>query len=126
MNCYRHADATAVGFCKFCGKGVCHACARDTRAGLSCSEVCEKHTEEALQMHERALVVYGIGETATRGLPTQVYGLILFAAGFGGYAIYDKLFDKGWLTGFFGFFSFIFLLGAMMTWWKFRKHRINV
>jgi hypothetical protein len=42
MNCFNHRTSPAVGICKFCGKGVCQACAADTGHGLACRDTCEE------------------------------------------------------------------------------------
>ncbi|HEY4221080.1 MAG TPA: hypothetical protein VGO62_07050 [Myxococcota bacterium] len=36
-----HSDADAVGVCRACGKGLCHACAVDMGSGLACASSCE-------------------------------------------------------------------------------------
>lgn len=113
MECFTHRDEPAVGFCKYCAKGLCRQCARDTDVGLVCSEACESQVRDLHQISRRALKVYGIGDNPTRGVPTQVAALALFAAGFGGFALYDNFFDQGQMVYFFGFFGVIFALGAL-------------
>ena len=41
MDCFLHAGVAAVGACKSCGKGICHACAADLGDGLACRNRCE-------------------------------------------------------------------------------------
>lgn len=36
MNCFNHPDVVALGTCKACAKGLCHACFVDLGHGLSC------------------------------------------------------------------------------------------
>lgn len=36
MNCFNHPNTVALGTCKACGKGLCHACVVDMGHGLSC------------------------------------------------------------------------------------------
>jgi hypothetical protein len=37
MNCYNHPETSAVGMCVSCNKGICKACADDTKNDLTCS-----------------------------------------------------------------------------------------
>ncbi len=36
MKCFYHAEADAIGLCKFCQRGLCHACAEQRPSGLAC------------------------------------------------------------------------------------------
>lgn len=38
MNCYLHPDATAVAFCRFCGRPVCTECQRPVAGTVYCPE----------------------------------------------------------------------------------------
>lgn len=45
MNCYIHGSVSAVGVCKSCMKGLCHECAQEVEASLSCKGHCEGRVE---------------------------------------------------------------------------------
>ena len=45
MNCYIHGDIGAVGVCKSCMKGLCHECAQEVDASLSCKGSCEQRVK---------------------------------------------------------------------------------
>lgn len=38
MKCATHVDVDASGFCRNCGKPLCHECARDVRGALYCED----------------------------------------------------------------------------------------
>jgi len=38
MKCATHVDVDATGFCRNCGKPLCHECARDVRGALYCED----------------------------------------------------------------------------------------
>ena len=61
MNCYIHRATTALGICRACGKAVCEACARDTGAGLACSDPCAKEIEASQKVVEITRRAYGVG-----------------------------------------------------------------
>jgi hypothetical protein len=42
MKCFRHPGNEAVGICKYCGKGMCTECSRDTGVGVVCTPQCEE------------------------------------------------------------------------------------
>ena len=126
MECFTHSGTQAVGFCKYCGKGVCRQCAHDTDVGLVCSQAHEEEVRLSDTLTKHAAKVYAIGDNASNSLPTQVWGSLLFALGFLGFGVYDFFTARTPLSGFFAFFGLVFLLGAFIAWWKFRQHRINV
>src|SRR5579864_5759982 len=43
MNCANHADASAVAYCRTCGKPLCSACSRDVRGVMYCEECLAAH-----------------------------------------------------------------------------------
>lgn len=50
MECFAHENASAVGICKSCGKGVCRACALPVERGLACSPGCQPIAAELAQV----------------------------------------------------------------------------
>ena len=40
MNCYNHAETSAVGICKHCSKALCHECMTDTGV-VACRSACK-------------------------------------------------------------------------------------
>lgn len=53
MKCFHHLQNEAVGACKYCFRGVCSQCARDTGVGLACSEACENEIKSVHALVER-------------------------------------------------------------------------
>jgi hypothetical protein len=68
MNCFRHRNATAVGVCRACGKGLCGDCLVEVPYGLACRDSCE---ERAAALH--ALIASGppANEAFNAGLRRQ-------------------------------------------------------
>jgi len=54
MKCFSHPEADAVASCKHCFKGVCARCARDSGAGVVCSQACEDEVRAVRGMLERS------------------------------------------------------------------------
>lgn len=44
MNCYKHADAAAMAFCRTCGRPLCQACQRAVQGTI----VCEEHAPQTV------------------------------------------------------------------------------
>jgi hypothetical protein len=61
MHCFVHQNAEAVGLCRQCFKAVCPACARPSKAGIACSEECEKLVSEYAQVLEATKGLQGVG-----------------------------------------------------------------
>jgi TM2 domain-containing membrane protein YozV len=38
MNCYKHSETPAVGFCRACGRGLCAECKRQTAGTIYCED----------------------------------------------------------------------------------------
>lgn len=53
MKCFSHPQNEAVGSCKYCFRGVCAQCARDSGVGLACSEKCESEVKSVHALVER-------------------------------------------------------------------------
>jgi len=53
MKCFYHPQNDAVGSCKYCFRGVCAQCARDSGVGLACSDTCVSEIKSAHALIER-------------------------------------------------------------------------
>lgn len=53
MKCFSHPQNEAVGSCKYCFRGVCAQCARDSGVGLACSDKCESEVKSVHALVER-------------------------------------------------------------------------
>jgi hypothetical protein len=59
MRCFNHSDIDAVGTCKVCQKGVCHACAVDLTHSLACKGPHEEQAEAVQALVQRNMRVQG-------------------------------------------------------------------
>lgn len=113
MKCFTHPSSDAVGTCKYCCKGVCAECAKDSDYGVVCSERCEAevkslkamvernrkmvpiaaktHLRSAVMLFAMALVFIGYGVVVGQGY-FQIYmiafGLIMLLGG--GFAVFNS------------------------------------
>jgi hypothetical protein len=53
MKCFRHPVSDAIGLCKYCCKGMCSECAKDTSFGVVCSPPCEQEVRTIREIVER-------------------------------------------------------------------------
>ena len=53
VKCFKHPENEAVGSCKYCFRGVCPQCARDSGVGLACSETCQAEIKSVHALVER-------------------------------------------------------------------------
>jgi len=51
MKCYNHPEKDSVAICRACGKALCHDCAAETEAGLSCPGKCAESLLEDRKVH---------------------------------------------------------------------------
>jgi hypothetical protein len=98
MHCFYHRDASAVGLCKSCGRGLCGNCAVEYAEGLACRGRCEQAVTEVIALIERnRRAVVGSGRVVYMfpvffsflGIMFVVAGLMMpragsFALAFGG------------------------------------------
>ena len=56
MNCANHADASAVAFCRTCGKPLCANCTRDVRGVIYCEACLAARMESAMPAPPQAFV----------------------------------------------------------------------
>jgi hypothetical protein len=53
VKCFKHPQSEAVGTCKYCSKGVCTECVRDTGIGISCSPECQEEVKSLKALVDR-------------------------------------------------------------------------
>lgn len=104
MNCFKHNSVSAIGICKFCGKGVCRACATDTGHGLACRDSCEEQVNVLARIVKNNARVLRAANAQVRssGLFAFAMGLAFLCGAWWGY-------DSGVLPVAIIFFVFGFL-----------------
>lgn len=58
MNCFKHQETTAIGFCKACSKGLCLACANDLGHGLACKDKHEQRVKDLEMVISKSITAY--------------------------------------------------------------------
>ena len=53
MQCFYHRDASAVGLCKSCGRGICGDCTVPYAEGLACRGQCEQAVTDLIALIDR-------------------------------------------------------------------------
>ncbi|KXK11501.1 MAG: hypothetical protein UZ14_CFX002002735 [Chloroflexi bacterium OLB14] len=83
MNCFYHPESSAVGICKYCGRGVCANCLSVTDDVLACKNRHEDEVHELEQLTARNLFqAKRVGSNYMRN--AIFYGLVSVAfIGFG-------------------------------------------
>ena len=103
MRCFNHAEDRAVGICKNCGKGICHACLTDIGNGLVCSAACGEHLQLINQYTNKAVKYNASG---------FIFGIGILSIGFGIYLA----FKYGWNESL--IFTFVIGLLFILLGWK--------
>ena len=89
MNCARHPESMAIGFCCSCGRAICANCHRAGSTGkLACSPECEKEIAER-DSALRLVLTRTTRSTKGAGIFTIVLGALFSCLG-----IYHLLFDR--------------------------------
>ena len=92
MNCANHPDASAVAYCRTCGKPLCSACAKDVRGVVYCEDCLAAHVSGVMPP---AGAVVPPAERP-RGTPSPTLAACLgFIPGVG--AMYNGEFAKGFI-----------------------------
>lgn len=126
MKCFQHQNSDAIGICANCGKGCCPNCVISSEPVISCSADCKQSIEENRQILERTKIMYGIGQhqrkhtISTQVILFTVMGLLF--VGFGGYQIHKRSFEVGFFPLTMGG---IFILVAVLAWYRNRKIKLN-
>jgi hypothetical protein len=110
MNCFNHADRSAVGICKSCGKGLCRDCAIDLQDGLACKGRCESRVRVMNQIADNNARVLSVTRLQARAgdLMRIVLGAVLILLAIWGQARYDDLL----IVALFGLPGVIFVIFA--------------
>lgn len=124
MDCFNHAATAAIGICRFCGRGICHGCARTDGRGLSCGEACEAELGELREINERAKRIYGIGAHARKRLPLAALMWGAFALLFGGFGAHGY-YGSGRIEWFPVLFGALCAVLCVVTWWRMRDLKLN-
>jgi hypothetical protein len=94
MNCANHHDASAVAYCRTCGKPLCSACTRDVRGVVYCEECLATHLSGTVPPPGAAVVVPAVEPPS--GTPSPTLAAVLgFIPGVG--AMYNGEFAKGFI-----------------------------
>lgn len=109
MECFSHQGVTAVGICKSCGKGVCHACAISVPRGIACCEECRTFVESLSRL--QAASVRNLGLISAQRIIQPLFALIFLATGI--WAFQD---GGGLFAWFLIAVGVVMALSAGMTW----------
>jgi hypothetical protein len=82
MNCANHADASAVAFCRTCGKPLCANCTRDVRGVIYCENCLAARMEFAMPATPAAVVppASGAAPVGAAPLPNTVRPVTPYAS----------------------------------------------
>ncbi len=102
MNCANHADASAVAYCRTCGKALCASCTRPVRGVIYCEDCLGAKMEGAApvppQTPYQQIMDQGLGLKVPPGPasgPNPTVAGILGAIPFGIGAVYNGQYAKG-------------------------------
>ena len=115
MKCFNHPQNEAAGTCKFCFRGICRQCVRDSGVGLACSEACESQIKSthALVERNKKLTAFAPSTQSRSGVM-----LLLMAAVFIAFGMVSRiLFMKAFLA----VFGLVMLCGAAFSFINSRK-----
>jgi len=123
MTCFYHQDASAVGLCKSCNKGLCATCAVDVGNGLACQASCVERVRSLNQLVERNIRLTPASEQLLGKQPrgyllSGVFGIV---AG-GLFMMLGQNMDGVFRIGITGIGAMAGLLGIWQTyvWWRLR------
>ncbi len=94
MQCFIHAENSALGICKNCGKAVCKVCVIDAPMFISCSEICAKENADVFEMNQRGKKIYGIGvpkKMPSGAIIYALFGVLMSAFVVNDYLRYEKI-----------------------------------
>jgi TM2 domain-containing membrane protein YozV len=94
MNCANHPDATAVAYCRTCGKPLCNVCARDVGGVIHCDQCLVAQTSSTMPTPAAGVLppVAGPPPGSPRPAVAAILGII---PGVG--AMYNGEFAKGFI-----------------------------
>ena len=116
VKCFRHPQSDAVGTCKYCFKGACNECAKDSDVGIVCSPQCEGEVRSLKEMVDRNKQAFPlVAKTHAR----NAILLTLFAVGFLAFSAIER--SDSFLFPFFLSFGAILGIGAIFSFLMGRK-----
>ena len=116
VKCFRHLQSDAVGTCKYCFKGACTECAKDSDVGVVCSPQCEAEVRSLKAMVDRNKQAFPlVAKTHAR----NAILLALFSAGFLAFSAIER--SDSFMFPFLLSFGAIFGLGAVFSFVMGRK-----
>lgn len=136
MNCVQHPEATAVAFCRSCGKALCNECERDVRGVIYCEDCLAQRLQDPVAA--AALKSPAGVPPEGRGPSPGLAAALGFIPGVG--AMYNGQFAKGivhvlifaclvWmsdnLSGFFGVFIPFFIFYMVFEAYKTAQARLH-
>jgi hypothetical protein len=83
MKCFVHPSLEAVGACKYCFKGICSSCARDTPVGLVCSDRCEAEVRSIKEIVERNRKMLPVAARSHMRSAVILFAMCIIFFGFG-------------------------------------------
>lgn len=109
MKCFSHPQNEAVGSCKFCFRGVCAQCARDSGVGLACSEKCESGVKSvhALLERNKKLAAFAPSTHSRSGVMLAMMAIVFI-----GFGIFSKI---RFMAAFLIVFGVVMLFGAVLA-----------
>lgn len=110
MKCFRHPQSDAVGVCKYCFKGACVECVKDTEVGVVCSPKCEEEVRSIKTLMDRSKQAFPLA--AKTHLRNSIF-ITLFALGFLAFSLVDR--NDPFMFPFLLSFAVIFSLGALFS-----------
>jgi hypothetical protein len=117
MKCFRHPQSDAVGSCKYCFKGVCTECAKDTGIGLVCDSQCEEEVRSLKAVVDRSKQAFPlVAKTHARNAVL----LTLFGVAFFAFSLVDR--SDAFLFPFLLSCGVIMIIGAIFSFLTGRKY----
>jgi hypothetical protein len=96
MNCANHADASAVAYCRTCGKALCAKCTRDVRGVIYCENCLASRLEGTMPPASAIVPPSAAAPVGTGGGPNPtVAGILAGFFPFGVGAVYTSQYAKG-------------------------------
>jgi hypothetical protein len=110
MKCFGHPQIDAVGTCKYCFKGVCTECAKDTGVGIVCSPECEAEVRSLKATLDRSKQAFAlVAKTHARNAVL----LVLFGVAFFTFSAIDR--SDSFMFPFLISFGVIMVVGAIFS-----------
>ena len=115
MKCFNHPEIEAVGSCKFCYRGVCPQCAKDSGVGLASSEACESEVKAIHALVERNKKLTAL---APKPYARNAFMMTLMAVTFTGFGLFSKI---PFMSAYLIVFGMVLFCGAALAFFNARK-----